>query len=259
MKRTLRLLPLPLICTAGLLALPAGGPAADPTPRTETDAELVGKNVELVATAFKLKEHGWGKDGKGGIEGGSLESLIAAARILRQVPALAKLDARVEVGKEGEKGPTPGAETPKAEAVDLVAESSAILQRAREILQQDVTDPKKQAAYELLIADAEAVEKGVRGGPRAISRILKPGEKHTYRWDWYWHLPGSVGFAATRPVRIQVLNENTENVYAYADSLQGFAPFVPGGPGKPDGRTARLMIRLSNQNKLPLQYRLFAN
>jgi hypothetical protein len=260
MKRTLRLLPLALLCAVVLvLATTGSGPAADPPPRSAEDVELVGKNVELVTTAFTLKEYGSGKDVKGGIQGYSLESLLAAARILREVPKPAKFDAKVEVSKEGENNP--GAEVPKEEPVDLVAESTAILDRAKEILKLNVTDPEKFKAYDTLIKDIEKNPggKAVKGGPKVISRTLQPGDQHDYYWEWEWHALGAVGFQASAPITIQVINTNTKNVYGAGHNHAGLCSFTPGGPGKLDGKFAKLFIRLHNGGKAPVKYQLFVN
>src|SRR5262249_6563886 len=152
------------------------------------------------------------------------ESLLAAARILREMPRPAKLDAKVEVSKEGEKDPKPGAEVPQGEAVDLTAETTAILGRARKIL-ASVDDAKKKAAYDTLIENVgkRGDNRAVKGGPKAISRTLKGGETHDYYWEWEEHMPGTVAFQATAPIYVHVMSLQSKLVNAVTISASGSA------------------------------------
>src|SRR3954466_2065731 len=99
---TFRLLALALLGAGLTLAVSAAEkeakPADDVFPLSK-EAEQAQANGELMATAALLKQHGWGENTKQGWKKVSVESLITAARLLKEIPRPGKLtDEKVVVG-----------------------------------------------------------------------------------------------------------------------------------------------------------------
>jgi hypothetical protein len=232
--------------------------AADAVP-SAADAALTNKSLDLLDTAFKLKKLGWGVEKKGIIEGGSIESLLTAARLLKEVPKPSTIKGEPEVGKEKDAPAGTDTALSNAKPIDLAAEAKETLERARLLVERTVTDPKKKEAYETLLADAEKFSgtKEVRGGPKAIKRSLTPGQSHTYQWVWEEQLPGSVTFRSDIPVRVRIVRVETDEVYSQGTGTSGSFRFTLNGRGP--ARTVKLHVRVSNTSDEIAYYELFAN
>ena len=109
---------------------PADGPDEE-VPYAKLDEGC--KNLVKLETALKLKDIGWGEDVKGGqIKNYSLESLLSAARMLREMPKMEAIDPKsIETIPAKEPATTEGKAPP---AFSIEGEAKAILERSKEIL-----------------------------------------------------------------------------------------------------------------------------
>jgi hypothetical protein len=210
-----------------------------------------GKNIVKLTTAAKLKEIGWGKDVKGGrVEGYSLESLLAAARMLRELPKLNETDPKdVEVTPAAD---APKGEAPKAKAFDPVAESRATLDRAREIV-ATFEDPKQKDAYSTLIAAVEKIDntRAVLGGPKIVTRVIRPGEKHNLKFTVISGLPSAVAVQTVgAPIRFQMFNPRGVVLFNQVVQVGNFT-WVP--TGKPNEKR-EFRLEVTNSKKVPVTY-----
>ncbi len=228
----------------------------------DQEAELASANAELIDIAFKLKQHGWGESSKQGWKNVSIESLITAARLLKEVPRPGKPEeVKVVVGKEKDAPETTDTKLSEAENFDAVGEANDILKRARLLVKETVTDAKKAAAYETLIADGEKFEgtKAVVGGPKLVKQTLSPGQSHTYTWHWQDHQPGHVTFQASHGMRLQIVHDEDGAIYFDSVVASANPHFHVGGYGKPGGRQQRLTVRVINTSPMKGHYVLGAH
>jgi hypothetical protein len=235
------------------------GPAASPAP-AGSEGDRKTRNIELLDTAFKLKTLGWGVEKKGIIEGGSIESLITAARLLKEVPKPAKVTDAPEVGKADGAPEDTDTTLSKEEPIDLGAEARELLERARLLVDRTLTDPKMKGASEVLIADAERLSgtRDLRGGPKAISRHLGPGQTHAYHWVWDNHLPASASFRSTYPVHVSIVQSNGVRI-AGGYGSSGAHSWIANGPGRPNGKGIHFTLTISNPHRVPVRYELYAD
>jgi hypothetical protein len=238
-------------------------------PEVSREAREAQEGAELLITALKLKQYGWGTQFKGTFKDESLDALITAARILKKLPAPGALgdDVKVEAGKE--KGAPKGTtvKLARAEEFNPGQEASTILKRAREVLTSQIAkgtlDKKKAEAYETLIAEVESLPAKVRsvaGGPKVVRREIQPGQWHSYEWKWEMYRPGMVAFNASQQMRLMVVQADTNTVYADSVTTSTTPQFIPGGYGKPmAGKVANVTVRVVNVGQTPGNYVLAAH
>ncbi len=232
-----------------------------PVVELSKEAREAQDNVEWMVTALKLKERGWGQETRRGWEKVSIESLIDAARILRDLPPVGKLEGKdVEIKAGKEEGATES--VPGAEEFDQAKEVDKILARARELVLRTVNDPKQAAAYQTLIAavgNLPVTKRAVAGGPKMVKRPIQPGQWHTYRWKWHLHLPGMVGFQSNVPMRLTIVHNENENPYCVGVTMGAAPHFLPGGYGKPNpNKWAHVTVRVANPARVAGHYVLIA-
>ncbi len=246
-----------VIATSSALEL-GKDPKAEPT---LVEDKLGQESAEKMVTALKLKEYGWGKQSKKGLQDANIDLLIASARMLRQLPAPRKLeDVTVEVTRDKD-APEGDTKVPEGEAFNPGKEAEAILARASELVEATVTDKKKAEAYNTLIQELKDMgqTKAIAGGPKAVRRDIPPGHTHTYNWHWIAHLPGMVGFQSNMPMRVQVVQDNGGYIFADGVTMGANPHFLPGGPGKPAAnKKVRITVRVHNFAKVKGHYVLGA-
>lgn len=256
MKRTLQLLTLSLL-TAGLVlaafAEEKGKEASkDAPPPLSKEEQLEKANFDLAATAFKLKQHGWGENTKKGWTNVSIESLITAARIIKELPPPKKIEGvEVEASKNPDAPEGPVAKLTEGQMFDRVGLANEILARARELVKETVTDPKKATAYETLIKDVETIEatKAVSGGPKFIQRVLPAGQTHSYHWTWDKHISGTVAFSSNLPMILRIVQDGGYT-FCNGGTMGGQVNFLPGGPGVPKaGQKIGISVHVRNPGK----------
>jgi hypothetical protein len=262
LKKTVTMLALVLLFAALVLTTSTAQegkkppPVDEPPPEVPQDVKEAQAGAELLITALKLKQYGWGSQFKGTFKDESLDALITAARILKKLPAPDALgdEVKVEAGKEKTAPKETDARLTKAEKFIPGEEASTILKRAREVLTSQIAggalDKKKAEAYETLIAEVESLPAKVRsvaGGPKMVRRVIHPGQWHTYEWKWQLHMPGMVAFQASHPMRLMVVHNDNYNVYADGVTQAATPHFIPGGYGRPmPHKLAHITVRVVN-------------
>jgi hypothetical protein len=277
MRKTLALLTLSLLIL-GLVLPPSSAQQKQKKPKPGTPdapvAELskealkAQQNAEWMVNALKLKQRGWGQQGfKGRWENVSIESLLAAAQILKELPPVGKLetkDVAIKAGKEPGAPETTDTKLPAAQEFDSAKEANLILKRARELVQQTVqgTNAKQADAYLTLIAAIEKVpekSRSIAGGPKMVKRDIKPGQWHAYEWKWQMHEPGMVGLQASVPLKILVVHTESARVLWEGTTTAATPQFVPGGGGSPSPeKKASVTVRVVNTGKDSANYVLVA-
>jgi hypothetical protein len=234
----------------------AADPKEDPTEATEEvpyeKLSETGKNVVKLTTAMKLKEIGWGKDVKGPrIEEYSLESLLAAARLLRELPKFNEAGPKaVEVtpAPDGPKG-----DAPQAKPFDPIAESNVILERAEAIIKQgEKSDVGK--AYKDVIAEIRGKDNSKHpvGGPMFATRIIRPGEKHVFTFAAYSAAPSALAVQTNGvPIRFRMVNAGGSNVHFNQVVQIGAYTWVPTGS---PGQAKPYRLEVTNPKKVPVAY-----
>jgi hypothetical protein len=274
LKKTLTLLALLLLIAVlvlttstaqeGKKALP---PMDGPPPELPREVKEAQESAELMITALKLKQYGWGTQFKGTFKDESLDALIAAAQILMKLPPASPLDkdVKVKAGKEKTAPKGTNARLTKAKEFNPREEASVILKRAREVLtgQKRLLGQKRADAYETLITDVEGLAntpKAASGGPKVVRREIHPGQWHTYEWKWEMHRPGMVAFNSNQSMRLMVVHNDNNDVYADSLTTAATPQFIPGGYGKPmGGKVTQITVRVVNVGQAPGQYVLAAH
>lgn len=163
-----------LVVVAGcLLAAPTSGPvgAADDQAAAPVKADPISDDVRNIAMAYDLAAYGR--------TARSPESLVTAARILRQIRALA--------GTESSSVEGAGNDTEeKQEPISLLAESDRLLDEARKMAPDDAVIAQ--------LADRVAKEKtrGSLRGPRSYTHQPGSGVKRTWNLRFVGGQPASV-------------------------------------------------------------------
>ena len=211
-------------------------------------AQVKSKAVELVGVAYQLAEIGR--------ETRSPETLVAAGGMLRRIHLqtqgkLAEPTDKVtdEAGKELK---TQTAATPsfEAEANRLFTEASDL---AAEMGPQmaNAVDTLIKAARERKCESRDAV-----GGPKAVTRVIKPGETQVYTISFYTGRPAAFSFRSTdAPLRCKLRWEG----YVHFEQVVKFGQYgwVPDPKGGIAAKT--YVISIHNETKRPTTYSFFAN
>jgi hypothetical protein len=247
MTKTISRLGLVLLM-AGLVltALPAG---AAPT-KADKEGQL---NAEKMITALKLKSWGWGTNlNAKTIEGASVDLLITAARMLKELPRPKELEGvKVEVTKNKDAPESTDTKLSDAQAFDPGKEAEAILERAELVLAKSGLDAATKSHYVALIKDVRSLmpTKATQGGPKVVQRAIGPGQTHSYSWDWTPNESGMVSFQSATAMRVQVVQDSGGVVFADDVILAGTPTFRPSGK-----QAVKITVRVQNLEKKPALY-----
>jgi hypothetical protein len=228
-------------------AEPAAAPDEE-VPYAKLDEE--GKNMVKLSTALKLKEIGWGKDVKGGkVDGYSLESLLAAARILRELPTINEIDPK-EVETIPAKDAVKGEATPAQAPFSPGAEAKAIVGRARDIVDA-FEDPKEKAAYVALIAAIEKIDntKAIVGGPRIVNLLIGPGQTQHFHFKAFGGAPSAIVARGNAPLRYKMVRLDNNHIHYNQTVALGHYGWVPHANGQVSYR-----VIVHNHHRVPVSY-----
>jgi hypothetical protein len=176
------------------------------------------------------------------------EALIAAARMLRELPPIAMEATRPTT--ESKDGPAAqeerGAE-PKSqveEASDWLKEAKAL---AQELTAAKTMTPEQQAAVAALAQRVEDIKltRGAKFGPHCYWNMLKPGRTDTYKVKFVKGQPARVWAQANTKVRLDVKDKRDAGIH----------PQVIFVPKSGDD----IAIKITNLGPVPAQYRVFTN
>ena len=116
----------------------------------------------------------------------------------------------------------------------------------------------KAASIEVLIKEAKTFEsRGGVGGPRTITRVLNPGETHTYPVAFFSGQPAAVAMTSSGPPRIQfdITHVGGNNLF----SLKGLNAGYNWTPQRDRDNVRRFTITLTNMGVRATTYTLTAN
>jgi hypothetical protein len=252
---------LALLVAAGCLLTATTSTAADPKDKPvskekmtpEDAADKRADDVNDIMTAYQLAD--FGKKHR------SPEALITAAGFFRKAALLQKdrllkeIEERPEVSDEKDlpKGDAPRGD---ARAPDFEEEAGKLFDEASTIALE------LKLNVEPLIKAARAREykseatRAVIGGPRTITRHIRGGQTHVFKFNFEPQMPCAIGFRATMPLKATVVRGDNDNVWAAAISTGGMHRGVPGA-----SRSGKVpvTIRFTNIGSQPVQYTLFVN
>lgn len=249
------------VALTGLLALTAN--SADPVKEpTKQDIEDAGKRADLVADialANTLAAYGRGeaceatspKDFK------SPESLVLAGGILwRADKASGGKVAELDIKPTDEKG---GPIESKAEkSKSLKDQAKELFDEARASVAES-KDASRKAAIEAMIKREESSEasRGAVGGPQQTTRVLQPGETHSFKISYVGGVPAAVAMTSTGPAKIDfnLTHVGGNNLFNSKGQNAGYN-WVPAR----DKNGIRLFnLTLTNMGKKPTMYVLAIN
>lgn len=237
----------------------SGTRAADPT---KEDIEKATKQAAIladIAFAHDLAAFGRGDGAEATSPKNfkSPESLALAGGILmRAHKATAGKSTVLEAKPTDEKGnPIKGdaVKTPslaeEAEALFVEAEAMAV----------ELKDKSRAAAIDALIKREKASEadRGGIGGPSRITRLLNPGETHTYPVAFFGGQPAAVAMVSSGPPKIQfdILHVGGASLF----SLKGQNANYNWTPARDKDGARKFTITLRNLGNKPTTYTLTTN
>jgi hypothetical protein len=236
---------------AGLVLAALAVEAAPETGPAKANKEAQ-RNAEKMITALKLKDWGWGTNRTAKtVENASVDMLITAARMLKELPQPKKLEVKpiVTNSKDAPKGTD--TKLSEAQEFDPGKEADAILKRAEDILAVDPGLEAKRPHYEALIKDVRNMPrtKAPAGGPKVVQRAIGPMQTHSYSWDWTPNESGMVSFQSATAMRVQVVQESGGVVFADSVISAGTPTFQPSGK-----EAVKITVRVQNLEKKPALY-----
>ncbi len=228
-----------------LLPVPVRSTPTEDDPAGELSAADRQKvqDVEDLATIGRLVQLGHDK------ENPSPESLVTAAFLLSRLSRARTEPITEKSVIEYEKG-APPADRPGDEVPpDYQAEIKALLDEARSLA------AARGINLEALIKDVTSrkLDRLVIGGPRSVTRVIKPKEWQTYHIKVEAQQPFYFSFRATMPLQVTVVRSDNDNVFA-ADVLPFASTHFTPGKGKA-GQVA-ITIRFKNIGQQQAQYQM---
>lgn len=251
MTKTISRLGLVLLM-AGLVpaALPVrAAPKAAAPAKADKEAQL---NAEKMIAALKLKDWGWGTNRTAKtVENASVDLLITAARMLKELPRPKELEGVPEVTRNKDAPEGTDMKLSDAQAFDPNKEAEAILKRAEFVLDMDRGLDAKRPNYEALIKDVRSIQrtKATEGGPKVVQRAIGPGQTHSYSWAWTPNESGLVSFQSAMAMRVQVVQESGGVIFADSVMSAGTPTFRPSGE-----QAVKIIVRVQNLEKKPALY-----
>lgn len=242
-----RILALTLLVLAGLLGLslsPAFSQKDEPEVKPPTKEQLankeaMGKHIEKLTRAYELADYG--KENK------APEALITAARLMRELSKVKFSESKVAPKIETEGGQKPVDEA--AAPPDLADESDFLYLTAGKLAKSQGLDLDA-----LIMKSKDGAERSPANGPMAVSRMIGPGQVHTYNLRLIPQVPTHFGFRSSGILRLTVVRTDNSNVYSAGFVTTAHTHWTPGG-----NRIAPIHIRIENKNKQPVQYQFLAN
>ena len=180
-----------------------------------------------------------------------MENLLAAARMLRELPQAKEIDPKDIVVTPAKD--TPKGETPKAKVFDPVAESKVLLDRAKLIV-DTFEDPKQKELFTALIAATEKINtRAVLGGPKVVSKIIYPGETHTYHFTAVAGLPSAIAAETDgKPLRFKLFRSKDGHQVFNQVVKAGALTWVAGGGAA--GTHVSFTLEVVNHSKVAAAY-----
>ena len=230
-----------------LLAAEPADEVPDEVPYEKLDE--AGKNIIKMNTAAQLKEIGWGENVKGGRpKNYSLESLLAAARMYRELPKMG--EAKLE-----EVTATEAKDTPKLEVkpFDALAESKLILDRVKEIV-DTFDNAKEKEAFMVLVSSIEKIDnsKAIVGGPKTQNFVLHPGQTQTFTFRAYAGQTSVVLVRTSGPtLRFKMVRVENDYVHYHQSARYGQYTWSPKGAS---GTAPAYRMTVHNPQRVPVQF-----
>lgn len=213
-----------------------------------TEGEKSAELVEQLGTAAQLVAFGRGElaDATGLKDLKSPEALVAAGAIYLRAHKATGGKLKPSDAKVQDADGTTVAEDGKP--LSLGEEAEALFDEARAMPSKD------KAVVEALIKQAQAVEsRGATGGPRVISRTIKPGKTHHVDIAFDPHSPASVTMRGNGKTKFEVVG-NKGRVLWHSMGTWGFYNWHPG-----NGGLSNVTVRVINGSGPPVSYTITTN